>query len=104
MGVKPFLEKRMLSLGPLAAGCEKLQMILDSGASVSVVPPSVGREYEVVRGEAAIAGVRYEIADGNEIPNLGEKLMPVMTREESWRGCKVEVADIARALRPCGVS
>ena len=25
--------------------------------------------------------------------------MPVVTREESWRGLKVEVADIARALR-----
>ena len=25
--------------------------------------------------------------------------MPVMTREESWRGLKGEVADIARALR-----
>ena len=60
---------------PLASGWEKLQMILDSGASVSVVPPSVGRDYEVVRGEAAMAGVRYEIADGNEIPNLGEKLL-----------------------------
>ena len=70
-------------------------MILDSGASVSVVHPSVGREYEVVRGEAAIAGVRYEIADGYEIQILSEKLMPVMTREESWRGLKVEVADIA---------
>ena len=26
-------------------------------------------------------------------------MMPVMTREESWRGVKVEVADIARALQ-----
>ena len=25
--------------------------------------------------------------------------MPVMTRKESWRGLKVEVADIARALQ-----
>ena len=63
------------------------------------MPPHVGRDYEVVRGEAAIAGVRYEIADGNEIPNLGEKLMPVMTREGTWRGLQAEVADIARALQ-----
>ena len=99
MSAKAFLERRTQSLKPLASGWEKLQMILDSGASVSVVPPSVGRDYEVVRGEAAMAGVRYEIADGNEIPNLGEKLLPVVTREESWRGLKVEVADIARALQ-----
>ena len=89
----------MQSLKPLATGLEKLQMILNSGASVSVVPPSVGREYEVVCGEAAVAGVRYENFDGNEIPNFGEKLMQVVTRKESWRGLKVEVADIAKALR-----
>ena len=53
----------------------------------------------MVRGEAALAGVRYEIADKNEIPNFGEKLMPVVTREDSWRGFQVEVADIARALQ-----
>ena len=94
-----FLEKRTQSLKPLAVGWEKLQAILDSGASVTVVPPHVGRDYEVIRGEAAKAGVRYEIADGNEIPNLGEKLMPVMTREGTWRGLKAEVADIARALQ-----
>ena len=46
---------------------------------VSVLPPSVGREYEAVRGEAAMAGVRYELADGNAIQNLGETLMPVVT-------------------------
>ena len=53
----------------------------------------------MVRGEAALAGVRYEIANENEIPNFGEKLMPVVTREDSWRGFQVEVADIARALQ-----
>ena len=101
LGVKAFLEKRTQSLRPLAAGWEKFQAIVDSGASVTVVPPHVGRDYEVIRGEAAMAGVRYEIADGNEIPNLGEKLMPVMTREGTWRGLKAEVADIARALQSC---
>ena len=99
LGVKAFLEKRTQSLRPLAAGWEKFQAIVDSGASVTVVPPHVGRDYEVIRGEAAMAGVRYEIADGNEIPNLGEKLMLVMTREGTWRGLKAEVADIARALQ-----
>ena len=73
--------------------------MVDSGASVSVVAPHVGRDYEVVRGEAAMAGVRYEIADDNEIPNLGEKLMLVMTREGTWRRLQAEVADIARALQ-----
>ena len=77
---KTFVEKRAQSLRPLTGGWEKFQAILDSGASVTVIPPHLGRDYEIVKGEAARAGVRYEIADGNEIPNLGEKLMPVMTR------------------------
>ena len=79
---------------PLSNEWEKLTAILDSGASVTVVPPHVGRDYEITRGDAAAAGVRYEIADGNEIPNLGEKLLPIMTREGTWRSLKAEVADI----------
>ena len=74
-------------------------MIPGNSASVSVVPLSMGREYEVVRAEAAMAGVRCEIADGNEIPNLGEKLMQIVTREETWRGLNIEVVDVASALK-----
>ena len=84
---------------PLSDEWEKLTAILDSGASVTVVPPQVGRDYEITRGEDAIAGVRYEIADGNEIPNLGAKLLPVMTREGTWRSLRAEVADISRPLQ-----
>ena len=87
--MRNIVEKRAQALKLLAPGWEQLQMILDSGASVSVVPPSVGREYEAVRGDAAVAGVCYEIADGNEIPNLGEKLMPIVMREDTWRRVKV---------------
>ena len=84
---------------PLESKWEKFIAILDSGASVTVVPPHIGHDYETTRGEAAIAGVRYEIADGNEIPNLGEKLLPIMTREGTWRALKAEVADMSRALQ-----
>ena len=98
-GLRTFIELRAQSLRPLSNEWEKLTAILDSGASVTVVPPQVGRDYEVTRGDAAAAGVRYEIADGNEIPNLGEKLLPIMTREGTWRSLKVEVADISRPLQ-----
>ena len=46
-----------------------------------------------------MAGVKYEIADGSQIPNLGEILLQIVTRENTWRGLKVEVADIAQALQ-----
>ena len=63
MGVRPFVEKR-------------LDAILGSWASVLVVPPHARREYPVVPGEAALAGVRYEIADGNNILNLARSRCP----------------------------
>ena len=98
-GLRTLIEKRTQSLRPLQSKWEKITAILDCCASVTVVPPHVGRDYEITRGEAAIAGVRYEIADGNEIPNLGEKLLPVMTREGTWRSLRAEVADISRPLQ-----
>ena len=41
----------------------------------------------------------YEIADGTEIPNLGEKLMPVVTAEGTWKGLRAQVADVSKALQ-----
>ena len=69
-GLRTFLEKRTPSLRTLDSKWEKFIAILDSGASVTVVPPHLGREYEIVKGQAAADGVRYEIADGTEILNL----------------------------------
>ena len=41
----------------------------------------------------------YEIADGTEIPNLGEKLMPVVTAEGAWKGLRAQVADVSKPLQ-----
>ena len=102
-GLKVFAEKRPHSLRPLAGGGESdweyLEAIVDSGATVTVIPPHVGKEYEVVPGEASKAGVKYEVANGDEIPNLGEKLLPVVTAEGSWRGMLAQVADVSKALQ-----
>ena len=76
-----------------------MDAILDSGASVTVIPPHVGRGYDIQPGEASRAGVRYEVANGEEIPNLWEKNLPVMTEEGTWRGLKAQVADVSKALQ-----
>ena len=78
---------------------EYFEFILDSGATTTVIPMSVGRAYEVQPSEASKAGVMYEIANGDEIPNLGEKLMPVVTAEGAWKGLLAQVADISKALQ-----
>ena len=72
---------------------------MDSGATVTVIPPHVGKEFVIVPGEASRAGVMYEITTGEEIQNFGEKLMPVMTAEGSRRGLRAQVADVSKALQ-----
>ena len=64
-----------------------------------MLPPHVGRGYEIQPGEASKAGVRYEVANGEEIPNLGETNLLVMTGEGTWRGLKAQVAEVSKALQ-----
>ena len=100
--LKPLIERRPApSLRPLATSdeWEYVEAILDSGASVTVIPPHIGPEYETMPSEASRAGVVYEIANGDEIPNLGEKLLPVMTVDGSYRGLRAQVADVSKALQ-----
>ena len=39
------------------------------------------------------------LANGDEIPNLGEKLFAVVTEEGTVRGMKPQVADVPKALQ-----
>ena len=85
-----------------------LAAILDSGAFVTVIPPHVGQEHEVVPGEASKAGVMYEVANGEAIPNLGEKLLPVVTagacgeaqRTMLQRGAIAAIVAVGSRARP----
>ena len=45
------------------------------------------------------AGVVYEIANGEEIRNLREKLMAVVTDDGAWRGLQAQVADVSKMLQ-----
>ena len=78
---------------------EYIEAILDSGATVTVFPPNVGTAHELRQGEAARAGVTYEVANGEEIPNLGERLLPIMTLEGTTRGLTAQVADVSKPLQ-----
>ena len=78
---------------------EPLISIVDSGATVPVAPASIGRGYETRQGDAAKAGVTYAQADGTELPNLGEKVMAVVTQEGTLRGYCTQLADIIHALQ-----
>ena len=103
IGLRFAAEKRSQSLRPAAikrgADWEYVEAIVDSGATVTVFPPSIGVGYSVTEGEAARAGVMYEVADGAEIPNLGEKHLPIMTIEGSVRGVRAQIADVSKPLQ-----
>ena len=49
--------------------------------------------------EASRAGVQYEVANCDEIPNLGEKLFAVATEEGTVRRMRPQVADVLEALQ-----
>ncbi len=80
-------------------GWEVLSAVVDSGATVPCLHPEDGKAYEVKESEASKNGVEYEVADGNTIPNLGEKLMAVMTPEGTLRGYKTQVAQVSSPLQ-----
>ena len=78
----PFIEKRPQSLRPLLGSSGEwgwAGAILGSGATVTVIPPHVGAGHDVMEGEGSEAGVKYEVASGKDITNLGEKFMAIMT-------------------------
>ena len=73
---------------------EVLDSVVDSGATVPVMNPGVGKAYEVTESEASRAGTCYEVANSETIPNIGEKHMAVVTREGSIRGYASQCADL----------
>ena len=73
--------------------------IIDSGASVPLINPNTGRQYEMMESRASKAGVVYQIANGDSLPNLGEKLMAFVTEEGTIRSNASQVADVASNLQ-----
>jgi len=79
---------------------EPIEVIMDSGAHVSVGPRHVGAKagYSVQESMASKAGICYTAANGGEIPNLGERLLAVVTEEGTVRGMDQQVADVTKNL------
>jgi len=78
---------------------ELIRAVVDSGSSVPVFPPWMGREYEARESAASKAGASYQVANGHTVDNIGEKAMPVMTREGTLRGYVSQLADVTCALQ-----
>ena len=56
-----------------ADGWEKFEMAVDSGASETVVGEEMVVTASMQESEGSRRGVEYKVANGESIPNLGEK-------------------------------
>ena len=88
---------------------ETLSSIVDSGATVPVMHPNIGSEYELKESAASRAGIEYEVANDETIPNVGEKHMAVITQEGTIRGygsqcSEVGVGKALQSVRSLGKS
>ena len=63
------------------------------------MPPAVGREYQVEDSSGSKNGDAYMAANGGLLPNLGQKLIPVMTKEGTVRGYMSQCADVTTTLQ-----
>ena len=96
-----FLAEKKGVLNAISPAWEKLTLAVDSGASDTVVPPSVCSSVPLVRG--AKFGIEYEIADGNTVENLGERLCLMKTSENATTDAdafemQFQVVDVSKAL------
>jgi len=78
---------------------ELIRAVADSGSSVPVFLPWMGRDYEARESAGSKAGASYQVANGHTVDNIGEKAMPVMTREGTLRGYVSQLADVTCALQ-----
>ena len=65
-------------------GWEKITLIVDSGASDTVMPPKVCKAADI--RHSSKVGMIYDVADGSEAKNLGEKLCEMKVNENDTTG------------------
>ena len=75
-------------------GWELVTLIVDSGASDTVVPPTVCRAAAMRMSNKV--GTTYEVADGSEAKNLGERVCEMKTSEHATGGMEMSFQVIDR--------
>ena len=76
---------------------KKVSLAVDSGACESVIDAeSEVPGYEIVETKASKSGLTYASATGEEIPNLGEVLLPMVTKENTKRSMRMQAAEVSR--------
>ena len=73
-------------------------MAVDSGATETVIGEETIKHVPVTEGPAYKRGVKYEVANGVRIPNLGEKKFQGITDEGALRHVTAQVCEVNKAL------
>ena len=77
---------------------EEISLALVSGATETVIPPDILASHGLREGGPFKRGVEYEVANGVQIPNLGEREFVVVTEGGSQRSSVAQVCDVNRGL------
>ena len=85
--------------GNAKIGWKRISLTVDSGACENVI--DAGEEvpnYPVKEGRASKLGVKYASATGEEIPNMGEIMLPMYTHGGGKNKMCMQVAEVSRPL------
>ena len=77
---------------------ELVELAVDSGATETVINEEMVSSVEMKEGQAYRRGVKYEVANGEHIPNLGEKKFTGTSSEGIARTITAQVCDVNKAL------
>ena len=82
----------------LPESVEELEMLVDSGATETVASENDVECVPTEEGAAFKRGVKYEVANGTVIPNLGEKKFEAASEDGVTRHITAQVCDVNKAL------
>ena len=77
---------------------EEVELAVDSGATETVIDANTLTHVKAVEGPAFKRGVKYEVANGVRIPNLGEKKFKGFTEEGTLKNITAQVCDVNKPL------
>ena len=86
-------------------GWKKLSMAVDSGACENVIDAEEEvSNYPIVESRASKLGVKYASATGEEIANLGQVVLPMLTSEGTKRRMTMQAAEVSNRWQASSAS
>ena len=89
------------SLSPCSPADEwiEVELAADSGACDTVIPRKTAEGIPILPSLASLRGMEYEVANGQSIPNLGERRCLVWTENATEvKRMNMQVADVHKGL------